>query len=153
MITKELSDVLKAATSVSDATGKSVLVTDVNGNFEKVTSGITVKGLAVESAGKITSNNLTNEDLNDFSDDSIQLLRASSSNTCKNKPAGVLGFHALVYGSGITTCTQLLTETATGKIYKRYKINGVWNNWKRILTEDDLTSVLSRIATLEARAS
>lgn len=151
--TKTFADKLKAAPSVSDVSGKRLLVIDANGNPNQAPLTSPVSGL---NADKLTSKQLTNEDLNTITwtglakDISFQSFWANSTNTCANKPNGVGVFHLNLYVAS-SIPIHILTD-GFGNIYKRScNSSGNWSSWKKMLTEDDITSLVTRIAALEAK--
>ncbi len=95
----------------------------------------------VASANKLTTKQLTNEDLNDIKDSSFTNYWGNDSNTCLNKPAGVRSFNLTNYY--ISSCrTQVIIDTS-GNIYKRAMSHlNEWSDWKRLLTEDDYQPIV-----------
>ncbi len=137
--TKTLADKLKAAPSVTDSSGKTVLLTDANGDLSKTT--------IVAFADKLVSHLLEGEDLNDIMDASFCTYFASTSNTCLNKPNGVSAFYLRVFRNSGNGRIQILTDY-NGVEYQRV-FSYIWQPWKRMLTESDLTQILNRLTALE----
>lgn len=149
--TKSLTDVLKAAPSVSDVTGKRLLVVDSSGNPSQVPLGGSIPGL---NAYKITVTQLTDEDLNDLKTVGFTVYRGGTGNTCANKPLDSVGTFGLTCQlTGNAGFLQIFTVSASGVSYRRQWTGSDWTPWKKMLTEDDITSLIARIAALEARGS
>lgn len=95
----------------------------------------------VASADKLTTTALTDEDLNDFTDE-FKTYHAGSANTCANKPTGVAAFKLIATRRGSTNdANQILISSNTGHIYYRVRISGAWGAWKKMLTEDDIIKI------------
>lgn len=107
----------------------------------------------VASADKLTTKELTNENLNNIKNVNFSVYSFNSKNTIQNLPfsngyAGVLQ----VYGFVPLYIVQVITRFDNdeyGRQYKRICLNDTWKPWKKILTEDDITSLSNRIAALE----
>lgn len=98
----------------------------------------------VASATKLKSVLLTNEDLNTLKGDNyFRSYFAYGDNTCSNKPSGVSGFGLQVYNLGGNNVTvHVLTDLNTYDTYKR-KGDSSWTAWKKYVTEDEVTKVVS----------
>lgn len=109
----------------------------------------------VASADKLTTKQLTNEDLNNIKSIPFVSYYAAGNNTCKNIPSAIsnaVGFRLWVSGENTNYCTQLLT-TSSGNIYKRV-CNGAsigWSEWKKMISEDDIRPLIDRIQALEEK--
>lgn len=146
---RTLADKLKALASVSDATGKSVLLMDGNGNLSKASASNNF-GLKAESANTIVTRILTNEDLDELIVNDFCNYLANTGNTVKNKPAGVNGFNLSAFRASNGNAYQILYPAGSIDMYMRRTNPDGWLDWKRILTEDDLTSLIARIEALES---
>ena len=103
----------------------------------------------LNTADKLISKQLTNEDLNDIKDIDFSSYRAGSGNTCSHKPWDEMQvFYLQVCGLNNNYILQTLTA-ANGIIYKRVYDWNDWSPWKKMLTEDDLTSIETRLQALE----
>lgn len=109
----------------------------------------------VASADKLTTKQLTNEDLNDIRSINFVSYYASGANTCKNIPSEItnaLGFRLIVSGESTSYCNQTLI-TSNGIIYKRvYNGSLGWSDWKKILTEDEVIPLVKK-ASYEEKVS
>lgn len=91
----------------------------------------------VASADKLTTKQLTNEDLNTLTIEGT-VYNGSYGNTCANKPNNVGVFALSIFKENNLTIQVLYSDT---NIYIRnYQGNSVWSNWKKILTEEDILS-------------
>lgn len=101
--------------------------------------GISITG----SAGRLSTANLTNEDLNDFTyvDYSGKLYYATGNNTTANKPfaSGAYGLTVWRIAAGYTG--QLMFAT-NGNIYQRYGDGNKWNSWNKILNDSNYATTL-----------
>lgn len=107
----------------------------------------------VASAEKVKQKFLTNEDLNTLrSAKYFEFYSAELNSTCTNVPSGVKGFSLEVLPGANNNQTQILTSNV-GEVYKRSYIigSGGWTPWKKMLTEDDIASLVTRIEALEAQ--
>ena len=107
--------------------------------------------LDVNSAKALISTQLTNNDINNikFSSNGYHRYHALENNTCINKPDNVGAFYLEVFGTGRSNGIHIITDNTTGISYKRQFKDNIWTPWKKILTEDDIASLISRIEILE----
>ena len=102
----------------------------------------------VASADKLTTKQLTNEDLNTIKSDNFASYFGQTGNTCVNKPADVNGFNLTCYKTSNNYYIQIVSTVSFGD-YRRTCSNGTWTPWKKLLTEDDLTDIKNRLTALE----
>lgn len=94
-------------------------------------------------AGGVNAQQLTNEDLNSIQGDDYygRTYWASGTNTCTNKPTGVVAFSLEVLRGAqvnvtIQICRSAMTSSQTGKpaTYQRCYDNSSWSTWEEIVT-------------------
>lgn len=114
-----------AVTSAKIADG-TITAGDVGFNY----AGSSRKGGAADSATKLNSLELTNQNLNDYTDSTLFYFGAGG-NTCLNKPSGVVHFGMLVFRNAAGGVAQLLYGSDT-VLYSRYHLNDSWSSWKMV---------------------
>lgn len=92
---------------------------------------------AAHTHTSIESIQLTNQDLNDYMDNSVRFLYAPGGNTVKNAPSGCDTFGVYCYRSDWGYYSQELTDTS-GRKYIRIFKNDVWSAWKEIVTSSNV---------------
>lgn len=92
----------------------------------------------VASADKLTTKQLTNEDLNSITE-TLSTYYADSINSCTNIPSGKTGvaFNLICSRRNNTDYANQIWLGSDGSIFIRVKSKS-WADWKRMLTEDDL---------------
>lgn len=98
------------------------------------------------SADKLTTKQLTNENLNSLTPDNFSSYYAAYGNTCTNKPAAISNsvndFSLTAVRTAIDAWAQVYIDGRSGDIYKRrYTSQAGWSSWKKLLTEDNIVTV------------
>ena len=97
---------------------------------------------------------ISNVDLDDIKEDGIY-YKITSDNTITNQPdiIGNFSFTLQVYNRESNCITQIITFTnpnnSTPTILFRTSVSAGWRAWKRLLTEDDLSDINTRLTALE----
>lgn len=92
----------------------------------------------VASADKLTTKQLTNEDLDTLKDSNLTVYGGDQLLNHANRPSGTsYGFTLQVWGFGVLIYQNLLAF-GNGKTYTRIWNGTTWSPWKKMLTEDDL---------------
>ena len=104
----------------------------------------------VTASNKLTAQKLTNEDLNDIKEVGKNYY-AESPNSVTNKPSGVGAFNLSVYKTSGTYIQQVLIDASYGKIYTRFFAATAWQPWKKLLMEDDISTLIMRVEELEEK--
>lgn len=99
--------------------------------------------LNVGSADKLTTKQLTNEDLNEIKTDGT-IYWATSGNSCTNRPsiATGTGFSLQVLRNSSTYYVQIYTDY-NGNILKRYYNGSTWSSWQQLATTDGAVAKLT----------
>lgn len=96
----------------------------------------------VASADKLTTKQLTNEDLNNIKDVNFSTYFGIYTNTCANKPDSVNGFNLVVYKMSSDCIKQILYDVYDKCYIRNYNASKqVWSSWKKMLTEDDIQTL------------
>lgn len=106
----------------------------------------------VASADKLTTKLLASgTDLNDIKDTNFSTYYANGSvaPTVLNKPSSINGAFGLQVQRVADGYRLQIITSANGVTYRRYWNNVTWSEWKRLLTEDDLTDIKNRLTALE----
>lgn len=99
---------------------------------------------------KLVPKALSNQNLDTIKSGALEFYFAYGGNSCANTPFNAgSGFSLQVFGQDSSYCCQIITSLS-GVQYKRFNQNNTWLPWKRMLTEDDLTPLINRIAALES---
>lgn len=132
-------------------------ITDMSNNrqyirhFEGNTWSAWVQMATVNDAvAKLTTKQLTNEDLNTIKDANFSSYYAASSHTCANVPTELVGrnFQLNTNTIGSNIFIQILFG-GNNYIYKRIYSSNTWTPWKKFLFEDDLSALAARVTALE----
>lgn len=95
----------------------------------------------VASSDKLKLKQLTNEDLDTIKDvERYNVYFANGLNDVTNKPVNNDSAFYLQVISITTYYTIQIFITPAGTIYRRPCVNNVWSDWKRILTEDNVSA-------------
>ena len=137
-----------------DYSSQSYIAIPECGMFATTMQAVRFVGTAsnADSASSLSKTRLTNENLNNVKNTDFKIYELATDNKCTNTPNGTIGItgHLIIHGLSNTYIIQTFIETS-GITYRRALTNNTWGSWKRMLTENDLTSLEARITALEAR--
>lgn len=123
-------------------------------NYEWFYRTIATTTSNVESANKLTTKQLTNEDLDTLIDQNFTTYYAGGGNTCLNKPTNTIDSFGLISMRNASGYYTHIIVTGTNIYFRAY--NGAtktWDAWKRMITENDITSLTTRITQLETKVT
>ena len=90
------------------------------------------------TTSQITSNELTNQDLNNYKTLSkVLFYYGGGSNTVSNKPSGINQFGVFTYNTAAGHVTQELS--ANNRKWIRFWNNSTWSSWQKFVTDSNYT--------------